>query len=170
MEDTTPDPFEVDHKRFQGELELSHISVRRMAAWFQDRGYHVWIPPHTVAPTHAEALEHSDGGDLFVNGELYEIKRLTVEWNYVGHGSDLQDGDWPFPSFIVDDAGTYDRKDREPRYYYVLNWSMTHAAIVDMPNVRGWRRGRVWNRKAGFTPHLQDVYLCYLTCLEFIKL
>lgn len=162
--------FEVDHEQFQGELALSQVSVRRMAAWFRNRGDHVWIPPHTVAPTRAEALAHSDGGDLFVNGELNEIKRLTAEWNYVGSGVDLQDHDWPFPSFIVDDKGTYDRKKREPRWYYILNWTMTHAAIVDMPNVRGWRQGKVWNQKAGFTEHEQDVYLCHITCVRFIKL
>jgi len=151
--------FEATHAQFQVKLARSQVSVERMATWFRDRGDHVWIPPHTIAPTHAEWADHSDGGDLFVNGELYEIKRLSVEFTDAD--------DWPFPSFIVDDAGTYDRKDREPRYYYVLNESMTHAGIVDMPNVRGWRKGRCFNT---LDNNWQDTYLCNITCVRFIKL
>jgi hypothetical protein len=157
---TNTSEYESTHSNFQQQLKDSQTSVDVMELWFTSRGDQVYKPDHTVAPTRAEWNEHSDDGDLYVNGERIEVRHLV--------GTEFtNENDWPHQCFYVESVHAFDQKEPRPRWYYHLNPLMTHAAVTDIENAAGWRRGTFWHK----TDRKQaKVYIVNLSSVRFIKL
>jgi len=155
-----------NHQKFQDRLATSNDAVWLVARWLWERGNIVEMRPQSVAPTHAEAGDHMDDGDLwFLNPKapikekhLMEVKGLNKDFATAT--------DWPFPYFLVCNKPSFDRKAPvKPSVYLHLNKSRTHAAKIDVGNTYPH-----WFEKAIKDPHYEGVTeVCYAVPIEHVK-
>ena len=109
------------HKEFLGALDRSQPAKLLIADILSRQGYQVTVLPSSRSPTHAEAKDHGDEGDLLI-GIGAEVKHLGFDFTCRE--------DWPHPTFIVCEQHQFDRKRIPPARIYHVNKAKTHIAIV----------------------------------------
>ena len=118
------------------------------------------VPEVKEAPTADQWKDYSDSGDLFVDGKLVEVRHIL--YNYTGRH------DWPFGNkFIVDSAGTFDRKDPVPDRYIHWNKAKTHFGRVWISKHREYMYTGWIDHK--YTGERHQVYYIPLHLVEFCK-
>ena len=102
-----------------------------VAVWLLSRGNEVRVPQKTLRSDWSERLNHSDEGDLYVNGKRCEVKGLRTKFEFQK---------WPFPYALIANKFTYDRMDPKPDVYFIVSADHSCTAVVDVRKTRdAWR-------------------------------
>ena len=87
------------------------------------QGNTVRINPKTLRKDWKDRFKHNDKGDLIVNNHRVEVKGLSLEFEM---------NQWPFRNALICSKFSFDRAEPRPDYYFLVNKSLTVAAIVDV--------------------------------------
>lgn len=158
-----------NHDRFKARLAASHDAVWLVARWLWSYGMIVELRPSTTAPTHGEALQHVDAGDLWVvNPRANPPEKIRVEVK--GSGKDFTCAeDYPFPMVRVCNVPSFTRHPVVAGRYYILNRARTHAALIDVQDTH-----LSWVTKDQQDPHYpghaEQVYDCPKELVKFVPI
>jgi hypothetical protein len=157
----------ANHKHFLSVLGSSIAPVLLIAGHFVKKGWLATIPGIKSAPSARVWKDYADNGDLFVRGPLHsvsqriEVKRRSI--NFTG------EHDWPYgDKFIVCSKQSFDRAERKPEAYYILNRDMTHVAIVRVDSFPSWtvEKRKDSRRNSG----LEEFYFCPIDLVKWKRL
>ena len=148
-----------DFKKFLTHLDASTDGVLSAARWLNKRGYNVTIPPTSYAESYEDRLNHTDGGDLFINLRI-EVKTLGITFS--GRH------DWKFgDKFIVCAKHSFDNAKPKPYGYIIQSADLQHLAIVNSNTFKHWY---VEQRKdSRYEDVTQNFYLCPIDLVKFVK-
>ncbi len=153
-----------DHDRddptFIDDLEASHESVRRVAAWLSGQGLPVVLRPTFVRPISSERFNYSDSGDLEILRGVEVKRRVNLTFTCPE--------DFPYPTLIIDAADTYDRKRPRPYAYVICNREVTAAFVCYVRETfSSWVRV---NKHDKAKKRHRDFYECPISLLRFVRL
>ena len=87
------------------------------------QGNTVRIHPKKLRTKWEDRYKFNDKGDITVNNHRVEVK---------GRSSEFEMGKWPFKNALICSKFSFDRAEPKPDYYFLVNKSLTVAAIVDV--------------------------------------
>lgn len=124
---------ELAFLRFQLKLLGSSASIWCTAYWLWNRGNDVTVNRMPIAPDYQHVLEYTDIGDLIVSNKwgryLVEVKEISRPFTGLE--------DWPYPDkFIVDRKVQFDKKSPKPRFYIVVDNTLSYCGMVDVKKTR----------------------------------
>ncbi len=153
--------MEENHEKFLDHLNYSNEGVDRVAREFATKGWMVRRPEVTQAKSHKEWKKHRDHGDLFVQGQRIEVKRLSVNWTGVE--------DWPFgEKFLVCAKHSFDSARPRPYAYLILSQDMSHVAVVYACTSHKWGTEEKTDSRYSGEEAIQKFYLCPLNLVRFM--
>ena len=112
-----------------------------LAAHILSKWYPVTIRPTYERPDVLQRAEYADQGDLEII-QIVEVKHRP-ELHFTCRA------DFPYPTIIVDQASSYDKKKQKPYMYMILNADCTHYAIVRGDTKKHWTEGETVNKFNG---------------------
>ena len=145
------------HNEFLDRLDDSEKFRWIAAMILVSQGKTVTIPPMTKAKNFADRHNHSDHGDLFVNGHVIAIKSSSYDWTCRE--------DWPFDKYIVGSVKEID--DLRPLWIMNFNKAGTHYGRVCAVTSDHWHKE---NKASAYTNNpaiTHDCYVCGLRMVEF---
>ena len=112
---------------FEQRFRASRPAEIVVATFLLTQGQTVTLPKRRLAKDFADRKEYADKGDIYASGKRIEVKHLKRDFQY---------REWPFDSVTICAKASFDAADPKPDYYFLLNQSMTIAALVDVRNTR----------------------------------
>ena len=94
-----------------------------MATYLLNLGHTVTLPKRRMAKDFADRKDYADKGDVYASGKRIEVKHIKHDFQYEA---------WPFETAAICAKKSFDAADPRPDYYYLVNQSMTVAALVDV--------------------------------------
>lgn len=132
---------------FESRFRASRNAEMVVALYLLNLGHTVHLPKRQLRPTFAERDKYSDHGDIYASGKRVEVKHIRHDFEFQ---------EWPFESAAICAKRSYDAADPKPDYYYLVNASMTVAALVDVQTTyMDWFVKRIPDNKRGYD---YDVY------------
>jgi hypothetical protein len=132
---------------FESRFRASRPAEIVVATYLLNIGHTVSLPKRALRPTQAEARKYTDNGDIYASGKRIEVKHIKHDFQYQA---------WPFETLAICAKKSFDAADPRPDYYYIVNKSMTVAALVDVATTRPeWLIRRLPDRQRGYD---YDVY------------
>jgi hypothetical protein len=152
---------EQNHQDILVNIENSKTGVQRVAAWLNEKGYTVTVPPVVaVQCSYEERMSHIDNGDLFIHQRI-EVKARSVDFTCAE--------DYPFKTgMYVCAQHSYDNAKPKPYAYVYLNKAMTHAAIIMGSTHKQWEVTMV--KDSRYKDFFQPTYQCPLEAIKFTKI
>ena len=118
-----------------------------MATYLLNLGHTVTLPQRRLRADFADRKEFADRGDIYASGKRIEVKHIK---------HNFQHGAWPFETAAICAKKSFDAADPRPDYYYIVNASLTVAALVDVRTTfPDWLVRRITDRERGYD---YDVY------------
>jgi hypothetical protein len=111
-----------DHS-FIERFKASSKTEMLIAVWLLSRGNQVQVLEKHLRENWEDRLNHSDQGDLIVNGKRCEVKGLSRKFKF---------GKWPFPYALVCSKWSYDRAAKKPDVFFLVSGDHSCAAVVDV--------------------------------------
>lgn len=166
------DNKELQHRAFLERLKLSQDAVWKVARFMSGHDYVITIPPTHFAPTFEQRNDYKDHGDIWAVQSKYakepgtdHYQKVEVKHNdYVFTSYD----DYPFTDIIVNSVDSHQRNELKPAMYFLLNFEMTHAAIIKVASTE-----EMWYVKNKISPHTnvaKDYYACPLDMATWVRL
>jgi hypothetical protein len=144
--------LDVTDPTFVDDLHKSDAAVLRVAEWLRSEGYAVIIPPLVTRPSSEQAADYADSGDLKMLLGIEVKQRPDIDFTGAH--------DFPYPSIIVDQKRDFDRKREVPERYFIVNKSMTVAAVIGVRSTKQhWKVASRYNSKTGRTSEYYEVAL-----------
>jgi hypothetical protein len=161
LEMPTDQENEQNHQDILVNVEKSKSGVQRVAAWLNDKGYTVTVPPMVVVQSsYEDRMNHIDNGDLFLHQRM-EVKVRSIDFTCAQ--------DYPFKDGIyVCAQHSYDNAKPKPHSYIILNKNMTHAAIIMGDTKNLWTVKNV--KDSRYKDFTQPIYSCPVSAVKFTKL
>ena len=116
-------PGKGSHENFKTGLANSNGIVASAAMWLWSLGKEIHLNAIRVAENYEDRDQFTDSGDMIVDGLLTEVKGLSTVFNGKY---------WPYPDFIIDSVGAYDKKDPEPDKYLIISSDQLAYVSVDV--------------------------------------
>jgi hypothetical protein len=135
------------HSDFEARFRASRPAEIVVATYLLNLGHTVTLPKRALRPTQAEATKYADKGDIYASDKRIEVKHVKHDFEYKV---------WPFEYVAICAKKSFDAADPRPSFYYIVNKSMTVAALVDVATTRPeWLIRRIPDRQRGYE---YDVY------------
>ena len=100
-----------------------------------------------MAKDFADRKEFADKGDVYASGKRIEVKHIKHDFQYEA---------WPFETAAICAKKSFDAADPRPDYYYIVNASLTVAALVDVRTTfPDWLVWKITDKERGYE---YDVY------------
>jgi hypothetical protein len=148
------------HQRVMEAVEASQEAVWRIARQL-NREHHVTVNSARLAPSRAVAADYADCGDLILHCPI-DIKHLT-DRNKAAYFTCRDD--WAHGNrFIVCAKRSHDKAWPVPTRYIIVNWPMTHVAVVRVSNFADWT---VWRDRDWISGEPKDYYLSPIEQVRF---
>lgn len=112
---------------FEQRFRASRPAEIVVATHLLNQGHTVTLPQRRLRANFADRKEYADKGDIYASGKRIEVKHLKRDFAY---------REWPFASVTICSKASFDASDPRPDYFYLVNQSMTVAALVDVRNTR----------------------------------
>lgn len=127
---------------FESRFRASRPAEIVVATYLLNIGHTVSLPKRALRPTQAEAKKYADHGDIYASGKRIEVKHVKHDFEYQA---------WPFTDTAICAKRSFDMSDPRPDYYYIVNKSMTVAALIDVETTRpDWFVKRIPDRERGY--------------------
>jgi hypothetical protein len=152
---------EQNHQDILVNIEKSKSGVHRVAAWLNEKGYTVVVPPVVaVQCSYEDRMNYVDNGDLFIQQRI-EVKARSIDFTCAE--------DYPFKDgMYVCAKHSYDNARPKPHSYIYLNRAMTHAAIIKSATYKHWEIKMV--KDSRYKDFVQPTYSCPLSMVQFTKI
>ncbi len=135
------------HSDFESRFRASRPAEIVVATYLLNLGHTVTLPKRRLARDFADRAEYADKGDIYASGKRIEVKHIKHDFGYEA---------WPFETAAICAKKSFDAADPRPDYYYIVNASMTVAALVDVKTTfADWRVQKIVDRERGYD---YDVY------------
>ena len=108
---------------FETRFRASRPAEIVVATHLLNQGHTVTLPKRRLAKDFADRAEFADKGDVYASGKRIEVKHLRHDFEFEA---------WPFPQVTICAKASFDAAHPRPDYYYLVNQSMTVAALVDV--------------------------------------
>lgn len=132
---------------FDARFRASRNAELTVALYLLNIGHEVRLPKRRLSPNFAERAKYYDDGDIYASGKRIEVKHLKHDFEFQS---------WPFADAAICAKRSFDRANPKPDYYYLVNASMTVAALIDVATTRpDWLVKRIPDRARGYD---YDVY------------
>jgi len=143
-----------NHKKFLEHLTASTPAVSVVAKHLNNCGFHVEIPAIRKAPEHDDWKDYADEGDIsaVLDGVKYRVEVKGSSRNFTCAE------DWPYPVFFICAKHAYDNASPKPDVFYIVNKSLTHAAVIGTMYRIGWRTQTMADKR--YDNYEQEVYTC----------
>lgn len=139
------DPLDDVDPNFRRDLERSERAVYVVASYFRRRGWTVTLPPIKVRPPGAEVAPYSDDFDLVAEKGA---RRLDIEVKQRPSLRFRTKTEFPYSTLITDAAAHYDRLEKKPDFYFILNADLSTGFVFSGEADR-WTRRRRHSEKRG---------------------
>ena len=116
----------MDHVEFMERLRVSRERFERFRSVQSQNGIEIMLPAQFDAPSREKRYSYSDKGDGLLHAWV-EFKVRSIDFT-------CRD-DYPFETFIIDEAYKIDRKPHACPFYVISNKAETHCGVV-----YGWTR------------------------------
>lgn len=128
---------EINYERFKNHLRQSTKDVFLVAHHLHRQGYGVYVPPFRVEENLRDFKKGLDQGDLFLdhNGSFLIVEVKTTNL------SDFTDVvPHKYNQFLICAVHAFEKyKDQKPSYYFIVNKSRTHVAVINVQKTfRHW--------------------------------
>lgn len=135
---------------FNKRLNASEAAKWQVAKYINNAGVPCSVNPSVMVPPGGDPDRYKDGGDLFMH------MRTEVKHNPRADFTCVQT--FPFDELIVCNCKSFDGQAVEPRYYFIVNGPMSHAAIIDVRMTKDkWLRKDCTDTRRG---HTYEAYYC----------
>ena len=135
------------HSDFDARFRASRPAEIVVATYLLNIGHTVTLPKRRIAKNFADRAEFADKGDIYAGGKRIEVKHIKHDFGYEA---------WPFETAAICAKKSFDAADPRPDYYYIVNASLTVAALVDVKTTfPDWRVQKIADRERGYD---YDVY------------
>ena len=111
------------HSDFEVRFKASRPAEIVVATYLLNLGHTVTLPKRRMAKDFADRKEYADKGDVYASGKRIEVKHKQIDFDY---------GAWPFETVTICAKASFDAAHPRPDYYYLVNRSMTVAALIDV--------------------------------------
>lgn len=137
---TSPSDFEA---RFRAARNAEMV----VALYLLARGHTVTLPKRRLRADFADRKEFADHGDVYASGKRIEVKHIKHDFEYQA---------WPFETAAICAKKSFDAADPRPDYYYIVNASLTVAALIDVKTTfADWLVRKITDKERGYN---YDVY------------
>lgn len=114
------------------------------------------INPNTMVPPGGDPNNYKDGGDLFMHFRTEVKHNPSTKWTCKS--------DYPYSDLLICNCKSVDDQAIPPKYFFIVNGPMTHAALVDVNKTQDrWFKKAITDRRRNHT------YDCYVTPLDSAK-
>jgi len=135
------------HSDFEARFRASRPAEIVVATYLLNIGHTVTLPQRRLRANFADRAEFADKGDIYAGGKRIEVKHIKHDFGYEA---------WPFETAAICAKKSFDAADPCPDYYYIVNASLTVAALVDVKTTfPDWRVQKIVDRERGYD---YDVY------------
>ena len=132
---------------FESRFRASRKAEMAVALYLLNRGHTVTLPKRQMAKTFAERKDYADKGDVYASGKRIEVKHIKHDFQYQA---------WPFETVAICAKKSFDAADPRPDFYYIVNASLTVAALVDVKTTfPDWLVRKITDKERGYD---YDVY------------
>jgi hypothetical protein len=132
---------------FESRFRASRNAEMAVALYLLNLGHSVTLPKRQMAKTFAERKGYADKGDVYASGKRIEVKHKRHDFEFEA---------WPFET-------AFDAADPRPDYYYLVNPSMTVAALIDVQTTfPDWKVHRIEDKQRGYDYEVYAVEPEYL--------
>ena len=139
---------------FEARFRASRSAEIVVATYLLNRGHTVTLPKRQMAKSFADRKGYADKGDVYASGKRIEVKHKKDDFEYQT---------WPFPTAAICAKKSFDAADPRPDYYYLVNASMTVAALVDVKTTfPDWKVERIVDTARGYDYEVYAVEPEYL--------
>jgi hypothetical protein len=139
---------------FESRFRASRNAEMTVALYLLNRGHEVRLPKRKLRPHFTERKKFRDTGDIYASGKRIEVKHSK---------HDFQFQEWPFSDAVICAKKSFDESDPKPDFYYLVNASMTVAALIDVATTRpDWFVNRIPDRARGYDYEVYAVKPEYL--------
>ena len=108
---------------FEARFRASRPAEIVVATYLLNQGHTVTLPERRLRANFTDRKEYADKGDVYASGKRIEVKHIKHDFEYEM---------WPFDTVTICSKGSFDAAHPRPDYYYLVNASMTVAALVDV--------------------------------------
>ena len=158
---------EENHRRFKNHLSDSTLDVFLVAHYLHRMGHDLFVPGLKVAKNTNEIDQCQDLGDIFM---YHKNNRLIIEVKST-NTSDFNDKTpHKYGTFFVCAKHAFEKfKKDKPAYYFILNKSRTHVAIINViATFSSWKIIKTPDRR--YIGYEQERYACPTKLAKIEKL
>jgi hypothetical protein len=157
----------VNFKRFKQHLWDSTPDVFLVGHHLHRQGFDISIPGLRIAPDISQVKSFQDLGDIFIN--LHQ-KRYIVEVKANNKSDFTCTRPHIYSHFLVCAKHAFEKyKNEKPSYYFILNKSRTHVAIINVRKTfSSWSILNTYD--ARYIDYPQDRYACPANLVKIEKL
>lgn len=139
---------------FESRFRASRNAEMVVALYLLNLGHTVTLPKRRMAKDFADRKEFADHGDIYASGKRIEVKHIKHDFDYNA---------WPFETAAICAKKSFDAADPRPDFYYIINASLTVAALVDVKTTfPDWRVKRIVDKERGYDYEVYAVTPEYL--------
>ena len=158
---------EEHHPNFLHRLRNSDKATIAVAKWMSQYGT-VRVPKIIEAPSHAEAENYKDNGDLFFlqNGQpterRFEIKGRSIQFT--------SKNDVPYEDLLVCSSSSFIKaanSDNPPEAYITVAKDLVHIAMIYVRTKQLWKKKQAYDAQRGY--HYMAWY-CTTQAIDFHKM
>jgi hypothetical protein len=111
------------HSDFETRFRASRPAEIVVATYLLNLGHTVTLPQRRLRANFADRKEYADKGDIYASDKRIEVKHLKRDFEF---------GEWPFETATICAKASFDNAHPRPDWYFLVNHSMTVAALVDV--------------------------------------
>ena len=108
---------------FEDRFRASRPAEIVVATYLLNLGHTVTLPQRRLRANFADRKEYADKGDIYAGDKRIEVKHLKHNFDYQA---------WPFETATICEKASFDAAHPRPDWYFLVNQSMTVAALVDV--------------------------------------
>lgn len=117
---------------FEHRLSASEAAKLAVVKYINRQGMPCSVNPSIMVPKGQDPDNYKDGGDLFMHFRTEVKHRPKLDFTC--------GATFPFDTILICSQASFDDQAVVPRYYFICNGPMTHAALVDVKKTRNkWR-------------------------------
>jgi len=120
----------MDNYRVNFEHRLSASEAAKLAVvkYINRQGMPCSVNPSVMYPAGEDPEKYKDGGDLFMHFRTEVKHRPKLDFT----GAET----YPFDTVLICSQSSFDSQVVQPKYYFICNGPMTHAALVDVKKTK----------------------------------
>jgi len=129
---------------FEARLHKSEAAKLAVAHYVNSMGMPCSLNPSLMAPKGADPELYKDGGDMYLHFRTEVKHRPSLNFTSAE--------DFPFDTIIVCAKESFDSQACQPKFYFVCNGPLTHAALIDVKQTREqWYEESVRDNERGYS-------------------